>query len=54
MIKKCVLVTNISFVDLVISPSDHTQAPREKEAKIILSGNYPIGTFVKDMNDGVL
>ena len=44
---------NMSIVDLVISPSDHMQAWREKEAKIILSGNYPIGTLVKDMSDVV-
>ena len=43
----------ISIVDLVILPSDHIQAQREmrEEAKIILSGNYPIGTYIKRMTN---
>ena len=42
----------ISIVDLVISPSDHIQDQRGwEDAKIILSGNYPIGTYTKRMTD---
>ena len=44
----------ISIVDFVISPSDHIQAQRGwEEAKIILSGNYPIGTLIRKMIDAV-